>query len=505
MSSASKSAQIAIGLVALILLIALVAFALNSFDAPLSTEAKALLAAPMNPYRPQQNLYVAFAGFDASSQQSVIDTGTARIEAYDRALDSILRDPSAAVSSNPADSAKLIFKGDLSSWKPLSSSIWTSVRSHRTDIADLLAANQQLYQRYLALHQLPGYFAAARPSYFMPPVYLPQPVHVLFLANVADRIQTGTLQQQQAALAELSQDLRMWKRVLRGNGDLSSKMIAAASLQADLLLLADMIADPNADMTPLEGAQGAAIFQFDPADWKIGEVFGTEFRMRAAHFMTLRPFEILAPAQRPWTAFTTHFFKVNAALNLSAAQMLQLAALANSEPAEFSRTRATYHDWLEHNEKLVSPTIVYDPVGKILVATAAATWDDFPLRVYDVAALQRLVYLALQLRIQGIDRSEVASFLTQHPQWSTHPVDGQRFGWNPVSGELAVKTVAAHPRGQRFSVIIRPAAATATSRRQRLQDRWCPAVPAACAPGAWRRCAGYTDTPPAWCRASAAG
>jgi hypothetical protein len=451
------SARIVIGLLVLLLLIALVSFALNSFDTPLSSEAKTLLAAPPNPYRPQQNLYVAFAGFDAPSQQSIIDTGTARIDAYNRALDSILLDP-AAIPSNKSDSTRLLFKGDLSSWKPLSSSIWTSAKSHRADIADLLAANQQLYQRYLSLHQLPGYFEAARPSYFMPPVYLPQPVRVLFLADIANRIQTGTVQQQRAALAELSQDLRMWKSVLKGNGDLASKMIAAASLQADLLLLADMIADPDVDLGPLEGDLGAAISQFAPPDWRIGAVFGTEFRMRAAHFTALRPFEILASGQRPWNAFTAHFFKVNAAMNLSAAQMLQLAALANADPAGFSRTRAAYHDWLKRHERLFSPTILYDPIGKILVGTAT-TWEDFPLRVYDVAALQKLVGLAFQLRVQHIATSEVASFLTQHPEWSTHPVDGQRFGWNPASGELAVNTVATHPRGQRFSVIYMAAAA----------------------------------------------
>jgi hypothetical protein len=449
----SSGLRVATGLVALVLLMVLGCFALNLFDTPLSGEAKALLAAPANPYRPQQNLYVAFAGFDAPSRQSVIDTGTARIEAYDHALDSMLRDP-AAKPGNKSDSARLLFKGDLSSWRPLSSSIWTLAKSRRADMTALLAANQELYQRYLDLHQLPGYFEAARPSYYMPPVYLPQPVRVLFLADVADRIQMGTLPQQQAALAQLSRDFQMWQRVLKGNGDLSSKMIAAAALQADLLLLADMIADPATDLGLLAGDQGAAIFQFDPADWQIGAVFGTEFRMRATHFMALRPFEILTSTPRPWTALTTHFFKPNAAMNLSAAQMLQLAALADVDPARFSQSRAAYHDWLERHERVFSPAMMYDPVGKILVAKAAASWDDFPLRVYDVAALQRLVALALQLRVQRIGTTEVASFLTQHPQWSAHPVDGQRFGWNPASGELAVRTVATHPRGQRFGVIV---------------------------------------------------
>ena len=47
-----------------------------------------------------------------------------------------------------------------------------------------------------------------------------------------------------AALADLQRDLMFWKTVLKGNGALVSKMLTAAQLHADMLLLADMIADP---------------------------------------------------------------------------------------------------------------------------------------------------------------------------------------------------------------------------------------------------------------------
>jgi hypothetical protein len=197
--------------------------------------------------------------------------------------------------------------------------------------------------------------------------------------------------------------------------------------------------------------------------------------MRASHFMALQPFEIIPSDGAPvsdtharsssswrglWSAFRLHFFKPNAAVNLSAAQMLQLAALANSDPARFSRTRKAYHHWLERNETLASPAILYNPVGKFLVSNVAATWEDFPMRVFDVAAFQRILCLAFQLRVQRTPTSDVASFLTQHPGWSTHPVDGQPFRWNPASGELGVNTVGKRPQGRRFSVMIREGAAT---------------------------------------------
>jgi hypothetical protein len=78
--------------------------------------------------------------------------------------------------------------------------------------------------------------------------------------------------------------------------------------------------------------------------------------------------------------------------------------------------------------------------------------DTYPLRVYDVAAYQRLVYLVFQLKRQHIATTAVPAFLLAHPDWSTHPVDGKPFRWNAETGELAVNTLGEHLNGQRFSV-----------------------------------------------------
>jgi hypothetical protein len=63
---------------------------------------------------------------------------------------------------------------------------------------------------------------------------------------------------------------------------------------------------------------------------------------------------------------------------------------------------------------------LYNPIGKILVAIATPQHDAYALRVYDVAAYQRLVYLAFQLKSQHIAAADGASFLSAHPEWSTH-------------------------------------------------------------------------------------
>src|ERR1019366_2608062 len=99
---------------------------------------------------------------------------------------------------------------------------------------------------------LPGYHETARPSYLAPFYLVPPPVRCLFLFDIANRIQTGSLQQQRAAIEDLSQDLRIWMAMLQGDGTLLSKMVAAASLHRDLMVLADVVTDPSSDMILFE-------------------------------------------------------------------------------------------------------------------------------------------------------------------------------------------------------------------------------------------------------------
>jgi len=65
---------------ALLVLILIGTFIANSFDEPLTPEAKALLTPPPNPYATEDNLFVAFAGFHAPPKVSMIAAGSAAID-----------------------------------------------------------------------------------------------------------------------------------------------------------------------------------------------------------------------------------------------------------------------------------------------------------------------------------------------------------------------------------------------------------------------------------------
>jgi hypothetical protein len=149
------------------------------------------------------------------------------------------------------------------------------------------------------------------------------------------------------------------------------------------------------------------------------------------------------------------FVKLNATENMNAAHAAQWAALADSEPSHFYANRDVTHDWLKKNGPHLSLGSLYNPIGKILAALAIPQYDTYPLRVFDIAAYQRLVFLILHIKRLHIASPDVAAFLKAHPEWSTHPVDGKPFRWNAQLSELAVNTLGENPNQPRFGVILR--------------------------------------------------
>ena len=458
------TAKITGALIAFVVLFVLACFILNSFDVPLSPQAKGLLTPPPNPYPPDENIYLAMAGLEGGAERPIIEMGQERIEAYNRALDSILLNPESALELNKKwDAARLKVAGKVEELgHPRSSSIWTTTKTHRQDIAALLASNETLYQRYLSLHRLRGYYETARPSFMSPVITLPQSLRTLFLADIANRIQTGTPQQQREALNDLQEDLHLWRTVIKGDGTLISKMLSLAFLHTDVILLADLITDPTTDLKSLEGALDPVALPFDLKDYRIGNTFAAEFRgTDSVYKMITAPNELTGSmASSNWlkrigNAFQAHFFKPNATENLGAAIAAQRISLGNSEPGQFYVNLEAYREWLVQNEPRLSPALLYDPIGKILVKSAASHNDSYYLRAYDVSAYQRLVYLAYQLKRQHIATADVEAVMRAHPEWSTHPVDAKPFRWNAETAELAVNTLGEHSKDQRFGVTLR--------------------------------------------------
>jgi hypothetical protein len=64
------------GLLALALLLFAAAFIINAHDEQLSPQARALLTPPPNPYKPEDNIFLALLGADAPPGESIIAAGS---------------------------------------------------------------------------------------------------------------------------------------------------------------------------------------------------------------------------------------------------------------------------------------------------------------------------------------------------------------------------------------------------------------------------------------------
>ena len=432
-----------------------IAFAVNSKDEELSPQARALLTLPPLPYRPDENLYVAFAGFDAPPGGSVTAYGQAKIDYYHENLEAALRAPTEMryfyiVREDPRH---LTFKGDVKFVHPANASVWDEVPAHAREIAALLADNRELYRRYLSLPGLRGYYETARPSILAPVYTVPNPLRKLFLAAEALRLRAGAAPGR-GGLDELEADVRLWRTVLTGEGTLISKMIALAGLQADYLLFADMIADPQATVPLADQDADAVAPPFEPKTWNIGPVFAAEFRLASTVFNQTdatwgqRDRGPLRPLSN-WVA--ARFFKLNATENLLARQTeRQIAAAA--DPTLFRSTRDQPGVWLPEGPSVWLFPFSYNPFGKTLVAVATPLGDDYVLRAWDGAALQRAVRLGYEIRRRRIGAPDIPGFMAQHPNWSTHPADGHAFSWDPAHLEIRVQPLSRQQQDRRFSI-----------------------------------------------------
>jgi hypothetical protein len=456
-----------LGFCGVVSLLFAVAFLINLHDEDLAPQTRALLTPLANPYSPEDNIYLALAGLDAPIGATVIAVGEARLEAHNQRVDAYQRHPTAKLLQSFAyeseDPRRLVFKGDCGFIEPLNSSVWSAAFEHREDVDKLLADNRELYERYLALPDLHGYYETARPSLL--PAYFGSPgnVHRLFLAVVALRLHSGIPSEQQRGLVDLERDVQLWHTVLTGQGSLMSSMLSAAYLQQDYLLLADVITDSNIRF-PAGAKDAAAVVPLFPLDdWDLGKTMAAWFRDMAAGLRTEvasadRTGDTAGWLARAYDRLGDHFLKINATLNLDARET-ERHMLAAADPARLNRLRSD-RSLLPEGQSVWTLWLSYNPLGKGLVAISTPVFEDYSLRAWDAAALQRLVRLSFEIRHQRIEPSTIPAFLRQHPEWSTHPADGRPFLWNPAKGELRVQTVGKQQPGRRFSIRVwQPAAA----------------------------------------------
>jgi len=444
-----------VGLIALFVVI-------NSLDEELSPQAKALRVPAPNPYKPEENLYLALLGFDGPKGASPVATGERKLAAYESEVALALKDPQHRFSDFSSWGEKLPFQGRIDFCQPLTKSCLPEAGARSAEVGRLLRDNRELMHRYSRLHAFKGYRETATPSFYLLPAYVPTAVRRLYFADVAMQIRTGGRSRQKAVLASLRDDIRTWEKQLAASESLVSKMVAVANLQGDLAMLSDIIAEPKLDFAGCSSEIAAALDLVPESAWNTGSVYVHEYRLSAFMWDQARatggPLPLLFPGEARWwerlfDRFATPALKVNATQNLLAEEVAQRQRMGNAAPEAFLAARDAYRSWHERRFAF-GPGYVYNPAGKVLAGTGWALYDGYALRAYDGAAFLRLVRLGYEIRSRKIADKAIPAFMRQHPEWASHPVDGRFFLWDGQKREIAMQTLGDQPRDRRFAISV---------------------------------------------------
>jgi hypothetical protein len=448
------------GATAALALVAL--FAINAFDEALSAEARAVLAAPPRAaIAPDKNLFVALAGFQAPAGASIVRYGSARIAEHNRIV-------AGDGAVQPAAQPRLDYAGDTSWCEPRTHSCWTDVSTHAGEIRAALEKNAELYRRYRTLHEYDAFVDTASPSASPSTpalaAYVPADVRALFIADIALRVHDArTFDARGEALAELDRDIATWRLMLVSARSLLPAMLASNYLHGDYALLADMVADRGVDVAAHGPRIAAMLERLRVDDWKIAIAIDSETRSTGtalARASTSDPRTVRAVfgdisfdsgVPGALAKALDCFLEPNATLNLWAEHARRVREFARVAPQALAAELEKLRQWRAEN---LAPgaDYVYNPVGKRLVAAAAGALDAYPLRAYDSAAFHRAVGLAYEIRQRRIAPAAIPAFMRAHPQWATHPVSGETFGYDAALHALVVTPLGASRRERRFTV-----------------------------------------------------
>ena len=455
-----------VALVAIVLACVAGVTILNSYDERPSPGAVALLVRDLPPPQPDQNLYLALLGFQrAQKGGSIIESGQSVVDAYQAKLTAPTTTRADSKPKPIARTDQLKFVGEASFCKPISSSCLDKWQVHAAAIAKLTDDNRELYDRYLALRRYHHYVETASPSFTEPWGYVPSSVRNLYIANLVIQMHAVSNSDRQAAIHDLCSDIAMWRLILVTQSALLAKMIAIANLHADFGLMADMLADPAVDDSDFNSPEFESVISAD-TDWRIGNAFIAEFQMAHQWYgeMSRRSDGQRGDLADEGTSSSwwdrrlgqieNHFFKAQASDNLDALEMEQLRQLGDSNPAEFSHQLASWHEWQATHFEPFRLEALYNPLGQWTLGMGATLFDYYPIRAQDLAAFERAVKLAYEIRMNRIGEKDVPAYIASRPELSSYPAAGIPLSWDAARYEISVHAVDTNFLSHRFTIAV---------------------------------------------------
>jgi len=270
-----------------------------------------------------------------------------------------------------------------------------------------------MLQRYRQLIEQPYYqvpddmgFAAPLPSY-------------AFALDISRIVSAHYLNNHQNAelIAHLIKDRQFWRRILHQGGFVLDKMIAVAGLWINTQFSSDLIASGRLSENELAAAEELTS-PYTAEEIDIHEAFNTELRALAIYLIpSAQGSRQLIP---DWKLFGLDSLPIpldwllqpNATLNRYAQKgILPIVCLSQLSAREFdaelhkvdNRDIARQCPDFEQSLRLnYSPSVLYNPAGKFLLAAAMVAPQDYIARMHDLSGMQQLLALHWQIARSGI-------------------------------------------------------------------------------------------------------
>lgn len=253
-----------------------------------------------------------------------------------------------------------------------------------------------------------------------------------YLLRVALDFESGRADQ---ALVALEQELAWQRLFLTETRLLISKMVAARNYWRDLMFVRSLVEDRSARLAPHLPRLQKMLQPLDEAMRSFPKVAEAEFAFVRAAYAGIKPDRDDLVKAWGWYFFgTALLYQPKATENLAYRYYSEVAEKVLAAPAHrvAAESKAVSDSW----EKLPWWRYVYNPLGKILMSSSLPTWDEYPLRMHDLDALNRLLALRVELLAAGTKPAEVAGRVAASAPRLHDPYTRKPMAWDEEKKRL---------------------------------------------------------------------
>jgi hypothetical protein len=247
-----------------------------------------------------------------------------------------------------------------------------------------------------------------------------------YLLRVALDFEAGRVDK---AVAALERELAWQRLFLTGSRLLISKMVAARNYWRDLMFVRNLLETGSAKLAPQLPRLQKMLRPLDEAVRSLPQVAETEFGSVGVAYSKISPDRDNIGQLFGWYVFgTALLYQPNATINHAYRYYSKVADVILAAPAH--RVLAESKAFSESLHELPWWRYIYNPVGKILLSVSMPAWDDYPLRVHDLDALNRLVALRVELLAARAKPGDIAGRVGASEQRFHDPYSLKPMAWD---------------------------------------------------------------------------